>query len=109
MKDSKRRSARERRRVLVRFGRSACFTVDIGEGGFSARLLRPLPLHAPLEGSVQVEGKTLPFSGRVAWIRPGDWQLQLPGTMGVRFTRAPQGLLGLFDAGNLQKRRLFGT
>lgn len=108
MTDS-RRSDRERRRALVRFGTTACFTVDLGAGGFCARLLRVLPLHTALEGRIQVEGQSLPFAGRVAWSRPGDWRLHLPGTMGVRFTRTPAGLLGLCDAGPEQKRRLFGT
>jgi len=88
----------------VRFGRTSSFTADVGRGGFSVRLMRVLPVASPLEGSILVEGRELPFAGRVAWVRPGDPHLGLPGRMGVHFTRVPPDYRQRLDSLGLGER-----
>jgi hypothetical protein len=38
-----------------------------------------------MEGLIHLDGRDAPFSGRVAWARPGDPRMNLMGRMGVRF------------------------
>jgi PilZ domain len=78
---------RRRCRVLVR-GIPA-FTVDLSGGGFSTELLRVLPPGSELEGILSIDGKDLPFSGRVVWARAGAPYAGLRGRIGVTFTNAP--------------------
>ena len=84
---STRRNVRQRRRFRVRLGYTSAFTADVCGGGFCVRLLKVLPVSASIEGSIQVEGQEIPFAGRVAWAEPGERHLNLPGRMGVNFTR----------------------
>lgn len=85
--ESTRRNVRQRRRFRVRLGYTSAFTADVGGGGFCVRLLKVLPVSTSIEGSIQVEGQEVPFAGRVAWAVPGERHLNLPGRMGVNFTR----------------------
>jgi hypothetical protein len=90
---------------MVRFGRTSSFTADVGGGGFCVQLMRVLPVASPLEGSILVEGRELPFAGRVAWVRPGEPHLGLPGRMGVHITRVPQDYRHLLDSLGLPEDR----
>ena len=81
----KRRAVRKRKRLLVRFDRTATFTVDVSAGGFCVGTVQVLPVNSPLSGSVQVDGRQIPFTGRVAWSIPGDRRLSLAGKMGITF------------------------
>jgi hypothetical protein len=81
---------RHRRRFRVALARhTQSVTVDVGAGGFCTELIRVLPPGTPVEGSIHVDGREVPFSGRVAWARPGEFRLNLRGRMGVRFTQIP--------------------
>ncbi len=82
-----RRNVRQRRRFMVRLGHTSSFTADVCGGGFCVQLMKVLPVSAAVEGSIQAEGKEMPFAGRVAWVKPGDRHHNLPGRMGVYFTR----------------------
>jgi len=82
---------RIRRRLKVMLQYSPSFSVDIGPGGLCLELLRVLPPGAPVEGTIQMQGTALPFSGRVAWSKPGIPHMGLRGKMGVLFTRGAPG------------------
>ncbi|HET8725472.1 MAG TPA: PilZ domain-containing protein [Anaeromyxobacteraceae bacterium] len=85
-----RASQRVRRRLRTRIdGYSSTFTIDVGGGGFSFQMNRPIAPGTVLSGSFHLEGAELPFVGRVAWIAPGDPKLRIPSRMGVAFTRPP--------------------
>lgn len=75
---------RVRRRLKVTFRHGPSFSVDVSRGGFCVELLRVLPAGAPVEGTVQVKGKEMPFAGLVAWSRAGMPYLGLRGRMGVQ-------------------------
>jgi hypothetical protein len=82
----KRLAVRKRRRLLVRYQRTATFTIDVSGKGFCVGTVQVLPVNTLVAGSVVVEGKQVPFHGRVAWAVPGDRRLNLAGKMGVSFT-----------------------
>jgi hypothetical protein len=63
--------------------RSIAFTIDVSGGGLCIGTRQVLPVNSLVNGSVQVEGDLIPFSGRVAWAIAGDSRLNLPGKMGV--------------------------
>jgi hypothetical protein len=104
----KRSTLRKRRRLLVRFGRTAAFTFDVSGGGLGLGAMQILPVSSTVEGSIQVEETEFSFSGRVAWATPGDRRLSLPGKMGVTFTRATPQLARLLDLSS-PSTRLTGT
>jgi hypothetical protein len=80
-----RRWVRLRRRFKVTFGHVATFTVDVCSGGFCAQLLRTVPPGTPLEGTIQVNGRDIPYVGRVVWARAGNVRLGIRGHIGVGF------------------------
>ncbi len=81
-----RKWARLRRRFKVTFGQSAAFTIDVCGGGFCALLLRAMLPGTPVEGTILVKGRALPYAGRVVWARSGDVRLGVQGRNGVAFT-----------------------
>lgn len=85
-----RSSPRLRRRLKVTFLQAASFTSDIGGGGFATERLRVFPPGLEVEGTISAADREFPFSGRVAWARPGDAALSLRGRMGVQFTSIAQ-------------------
>jgi Tfp pilus assembly protein PilZ len=46
-------------------------------------------------GSLAVDGTEVTFVGRVAWVKPGDMNLNIPSRLGVSFARPPPGLEAL--------------
>jgi hypothetical protein len=80
-----RRWVRIRRRVKVTFGQIATTTVDLCSGGFCALLLRTVPPGTPVEGIIQVNGRDIPYAGRVVWAKAGDVRLGIRGRIGVGF------------------------
>jgi hypothetical protein len=90
---------RQRRRYRVTVGPASWFTIDVCSGGFCTELMRVLPVRTAVEGSIDVKGTDVPFAGKVAWARPGEWRLNLRGRMGVHFTRIEPDLAQLLDAG----------
>jgi hypothetical protein len=79
---------RKRRRFKVAIrGYPSSFTIDVGRGGFCTELMRVLPEGTEVDGSILADGKEVPFTGCVAWNKPGDAQLGLRGRMGIRFTQ----------------------
>ena len=81
-----RRWARLRRRFKVTFSQSSAFTIDVCGGGFCALLLRAMPPGTPVEGTILVKGRALPYAGRVVWARTGDVRLGIQGRNGIAFT-----------------------
>lgn len=99
----KRRWARLRRRFKVTFGQNAAaFTVDVCGGGFCAQLLRALSPGALVEGTILANGRVHSYAGRVAWAKPGDVRLGIPGRIGVGFTNVESAFPGLFGNGTVE-------
>jgi hypothetical protein len=69
--------------VKVFTTRGILFTLDVGQGGFCAQVLRVLPPGTSLEGNFHVDDSNLPFSGRVVWAKGGDPHLNVRGKMGI--------------------------
>jgi hypothetical protein len=85
----KRRHPRKRRRLLVQLDRTASFTIDVSPEGLCLGTVKVQPVNSRLEGTIRVdEGLPIPFEGRVAWVKPGDRRLNLPGKMGVALEQA---------------------
>lgn len=82
-----RRWIRVKKRFKVTLSQGVAFTVDVCGGGFSALLLRALPPGTPVEGTILVGERALPYSGRVVWAKPGDVHLGVRGRIGVGFAR----------------------
>ncbi len=93
-----RSDSRRRRRYKVTLGTHTSFTIDISGGGFSTEAMRVLPVGTEVTGTIQVEAKQVPFSGRVAWAKAGAPHLNLRGRMGIRFSSPPQDLLALIGS-----------
>jgi hypothetical protein len=93
-----RHRARHRRRFRVMLGHTSAFTVDVSGGGFCTELMRVMRPGLTVEGSIQVNGKEVPFGGQVTWVKPGDVSLNLRGRVGIRFTRVPADLQRMLDA-----------
>jgi hypothetical protein len=89
---------RYRRRFKVVLPHSAAFTVDIGVSGFCTQVLRVLTPGSLVEGTIQVNGTDIPFAGRVAWAKPGDPRLSIPGRMGLLLTRTSREYTNLLAA-----------
>ncbi len=70
--------------------RSACFTLNIGDGGFCVGVVRVLPPGTAVEGTIDLDGTPVPFTGTIAWAKPAGPDAA-DGLMGVRFTRARGG------------------
>jgi hypothetical protein len=79
--------SRRRCRLKVFTTRGVLFTLDVGQGGFCAQVLRVLPPGTPLEGNFHVDDANLPFSGRVVWAKGGDPHLNVRGKMGIALAR----------------------
>jgi hypothetical protein len=92
------RNPRRRVRLRVVTGRGSSLTVNVSAGGFCTALMRVLPMGAPIDGLIHVDGRDAFFSGRVVWVKPGDPRLNVMGKMGVRFDSidpaAAKGLAG---------------
>ena len=101
----KRVAARKRSRHLVRFRRAASFTIDVSGEGFCLGALQILPVNSSVEGTIQLDGSQVPFSGRVAWISPGDRRINLSGKMGVSFTRSIPEVARLIESAGSSTRR----
>jgi hypothetical protein len=85
-----RSSPRIRRRLRTRLaGYSSTFTIEVGGGGFSFSMNRPIAPGTILAGSFNLDGAEQDFEARVAWIVPGDPNLRIPSRIGVSFTRPP--------------------
>ena len=84
-----RQAQRVRRRLKVTLERGVSFTVDVGAGGFCTEILRVLPPGSRVSGTIQVPSIDVPFTGLVAWAKPGDAWLGLRGRMGIVFTDVP--------------------
>lgn len=92
-----RSSSRSRRRLLVRIGRSASFTADVGLGGFCLRQAVAWPVSSAIEGSILVAGEDQPFVARVAWVEPGDRRTGRPGRMGATFLQVTEAFVEYLD------------
>lgn len=84
----------------MKTNRGIFFTVDVSPDGACTELLRPPPVGSGIDGHIFVDGKSVPFAGRVAWARAGEPRLNQLGRVGVRFER-----IGLDLAPVLEKRR----
>ena len=82
-------SIRVRRRLPVSVGTTRIFSVDIGEGGFSAEIMRVQAPGSAVTGTIRINGAEVDYAGRVAWVKPGAPHLSLRGRMGVCFTTIP--------------------
>jgi hypothetical protein len=82
-----RRSPRHRLRLRVTTHRGSLFTLNVGPGGFCTELMRVLPVGAPLEGLIHLNGRDTSFTARVAWSVAGDSRLNQRGRMGVCFVQ----------------------
>jgi len=91
-------SERQRRRFKVTIGGAVSFTTDVSAGGFCTETMRVLEPGSAIEGAIDVEGKHLPFVGRVAWAVPGDCNVNLRGRMGIAFTGGSRQLLEILLA-----------
>ena len=60
------------------------FTADVSVGGFCAESMRVPPAGSAISGVISVGDKDVPFTGKVAWAKPGDARLNLRGRFGVR-------------------------
>lgn len=101
---NRRHHVRHRRRFKVTLGRTSCFSTDVSAGGFCAELVRGLVPGAGVEGSIQIDGRELPFAGLVAWVRAGDVGLSLRARIGVHFTRIPEEFPRLLELHEEAKR-----
>jgi hypothetical protein len=93
-----RSAARNRWRFKVTLGASASYTTDVSRGGFCTEAMRVLPLATKVRGSLEGFGKTVPFSGRVAWSTPGDAHLNVRGRMGISFVEVGAELSDLLES-----------
>ncbi len=89
---SKRSVERASRRYKVRLQQFVCFTANVSDGGFCAVSNRVLAPGTAVEGTIEIDGASVPFRGTVAWARAGDARLGIFGRMGIRF--AAGGLAG---------------
>lgn len=87
---SVRSSPRREARHAVVLQRTACFTLNIGDGGFCVGVVRVLAPGTAVEGTIDLDGTPVPFSGTIAWAKPagGDGA---GGRVGVRFAPGPRG------------------
>lgn len=92
-----RRWTRFRRRFKVTLREGAAFTVDVCGGGFCALMLRAIPPGTPVEGTILVEGKALPYKGRVVWAQDGDVRLGVRSKVGVGFASVDAALPSLLQ------------
>jgi len=81
-----RSAIRLRRRVRVTIGGAPAFTLNLGEGGFSAEIMRVYSPGTLVRGTLQLGRADMAYAGQVAWAKPGDPRVQLRGRLGVRFT-----------------------
>jgi hypothetical protein len=93
-----RSAARKRWRFKVTLGPWASFTSDVSKGGFCTEAMRVLPFATRVQGVIEGFGKTVPFSGRVAWSAPGDACLNVRGRMGISFTDVGPDLSDLLES-----------
>jgi hypothetical protein len=94
----RRTGIRQRRRYKVTLGPAVSFTTNVCANGFCTEVMRVLPRGATVKGSLHVRGVEFAFAGRIAWVQPGDWHINLRGRMGVHFTQIHPDLARLLDA-----------
>ncbi len=70
---------------------TACFTLNVGGGGFCVGIVRVLPPGTEVEGTIDINGTPVPFTGSVAWAKAGDPRLGVRGLMGVRYADRARG------------------
>lgn len=93
-----RTAARFRRRFRVTLsGHPGSFTSDVSVGGFCIEAMRVLPTGTRVQGALLVDGVERPFTGAIAWSRPGDARLGVRGRMGIRFDRPPADFAALME------------
>ncbi len=97
-----RRDSRQRLRFQVKLGRTSCFTLNVSAGGFCTEVMRVLPVGSAVGGSIRVQGRDYPFSGRVAWAKEGDARMNVRGRMGITLEPAPAELLNAVAAAHSQ-------
>lgn len=84
---NKRFVPRLRRRLKISLGgRLPAFTADVSPGGFAIEAMTVLRVGTTVQGSLTMEGKEFPFTGKVSWSSYGEPRLSLRGRYGVRFT-----------------------
>ena len=79
------RAPRYRMRLRVVMNGGSAFAVNCGRGGFRTEMMRVLPVGTLVEGMILFEGPDRKFTGRVAWVKPGDFRMSLMGRMGITF------------------------
>jgi hypothetical protein len=77
--------------VRIKTDHGTSFTVNLGLGGYCSEQLRILPVGTRLEGYLSLDGADVRFVGHVAWATSGEYRLNQPGRMGVRFVRVDRG------------------
>jgi Tfp pilus assembly protein PilZ len=71
--------------------------VDVSEGGLCVELGERASRGETITGKIQVEGRRVPFSGRIAWVEPPRGATRRR-RVGVQFTKAPPALRDIFMA-----------
>lgn len=79
------RTPRWRMRLRVVMNGGGSFAINLGPGGFCTEMMRVLPIGTQVEGMIFFEGRDRKFSGRVAWVKPGDSRMSLMGRTGITF------------------------
>jgi hypothetical protein len=87
------RSARSRLRLRVNTNLGNLFTVNVSAGGACTEQMRVLPVGTQVDGHIHLDGRESPFTGRVTWVRSGDFRLNQQGRMGVCFERIDPGFV----------------
>ncbi|HXV76731.1 MAG TPA: PilZ domain-containing protein [Candidatus Polarisedimenticolaceae bacterium] len=76
----------------IRYGRQSPQadgqTGDLSHGGLFVMTARPLPTDSPIKLRIDLDGFSVPLSGRVAWSRSAA-ETGRPAGMGVQLTQAP--------------------
>jgi hypothetical protein len=86
---STRSGVRHKRRFRVTIGTAPVFTLDLGPGGFSAEIMRAVPIGSTVKGTIRLNGVDVPYAGQIVWAKPGDPRLNLRSRLGIRFTNLP--------------------
>jgi hypothetical protein len=82
---SARRPPRYRMRLRVVMNGGSSFAVNVGRGGFCTEMMRVLPIGTQVAGMIFFAGRDRMFTGRVAWVKRGDFRMSLMGRMGIEF------------------------
>jgi hypothetical protein len=102
-----RHAIRRSLRLPVSLGRRLpAISADVSRGGFQAELPQVFLPGSLVHGYFLVNDAEVPFRGTVAWAQAGDPHASVYSRIGVRFDGLPEGLKGLFSAGESKPRRL---